>query len=174
MIDASRKNRCDRLAIQPAHLARAANSKGKIDDEATAAIRRGRYLGKETFRDRLLKLLDKATQPGGGSRNRTGEALRDHGKMEAEWIARRSLKSLRLAPATLATFPKSDPRKAALAALLRERTSMGNSWIAARLAMEHPGSVSRMLGACKTDTEIAFIRNALVEELDQSGKDTKM
>jgi putative transposase len=155
--------------------ARAANAKGQIDDEATAAIRRGWYLGKETFRDRLLKLLDMATQPAGGIRNRTGEALRDHGKREAERIVRRSLKSLRLAPATaaLAKFPKSDPRKAALATLLRERTSVGNSWIADRLAMGHPGTVSRMLGACKSDTEIASIRNALAKELDQGGKDVK-
>jgi putative transposase len=80
--------------------ARAANSKGKIDDAATAAIRRGWYLGKETFRDRLLKVLDKATQPAGGNRNRTGEVLRDHGKREAERIVRLALKSLRLASTT--------------------------------------------------------------------------
>ncbi|MEY3896664.1 MAG: hypothetical protein RLZZ214_2184 [Verrucomicrobiota bacterium] len=155
--------------------ARAANAKGKVDDEATAAIRRGWYLGKETFKDRLLKLLDKATQPASGNRNRTGEALRDHGEKEAERIVRRSLKSLRLAPATeaLAKLAKSDCRKAALASLLRERTSVGNGWIAARLAMGHPGSVSRILGACKSDMEIASMRNALAKELDQGGKAAK-
>jgi len=153
--------------------ARAANAEGKIDDEATAAIRRGWYLGKETFKDRLLKFLDKTTLPVGGSRNRTGEAFRDHGENEAERIARRSLKSLRIAPGAeaLAKLAKSDPRKVALAALLRERTSVGNGWIATRLAMGHPGSVSRLLGACKSDPEIANIRNVLVEQLDQGGKE---
>ncbi len=152
--------------------ARAANAKGKIDDEATAAIRRGWYLGKETFKDRLLKLLDKAVQPSGTNRNRTGEALREHGEKEAERIVRRSLKSLQLAPAakSLTQLPKGDPRKAALASLLRERTSVSNGWIAARLAMGHPGSVSRMLGACKTDTEIVSIRNGLAKELEQDGE----
>ena len=156
--------------------ARAANEGGKIDEEATAAIRRGWYLGKETFKDRLLKLLDKAMQPAGGNRNRTGDALRDCGEKEAERIVRRSLKSLRLAPATeaLSKLPKSDRRKAALASLLRERTSVSNGWIAARLAMGHPGSVSRMLGACKSDTEIASIRNALAKELDRSGKEVEV
>jgi putative transposase len=155
--------------------ARAANAKGKIDDEATAAIRRGWYLGKETFRDRLLKLLDQATQPSTGSKNRTGEALREHGEKEAEGIVRRSLKLIGLAPNTeaLAKLPKSDRRKAAVATLLRERTSVSNGWIAARLAMGHPGTVSRMLGACKSDTEVASIKNELVKELDQSGKGAK-
>lgn len=155
--------------------ARAGNEKGKIDDKATAAIRRGWYLGKETFRDRLLKLLDKAKQPVGGIRNQTGEALRDHGEKEAERIVRRSLKSLRIAPATeaLDKLAKSDPRKVALASLLRARTSVGNNWIATRLAMGHPGSVSRLLGACKSDAEIAFIRDALAKELDQGGKESK-
>jgi putative transposase len=155
--------------------ARAANAKGKIDDEATAAIRRGWYLGKETFRDRLLKLLDQATQPSTGSKNQTGEALREHGEKEAEGIVRRSLKLIGLAPNTeaLAKLPKSDRRKAAVATLLRERTSVSNGWIAARLAMGHPGTVSRMLGACKSDTEVASIKNELVKELDQSGKGAK-
>ena len=155
--------------------ARAANRGGTIDDEATAAIRRGWYLGKETFRDRLLKLMDEATQPADGGRNRTGEALREHGEREAERIVRRSLKSLRLAPTMEALFglAKSDRRKAAVASLLRERTSVSNGWIAARLAMGHPGSVSRMLGACKSDAETASIRKALARELDQDEKNDK-
>jgi REP element-mobilizing transposase RayT len=155
--------------------ARAKNAKGKIDDEATAAIRRGWYLGKETFRDRLLKLLDKATPPADGSRNRTGPALRDHGEKEAERIVRRSLKLLRLAPATesLAKLPKSDRRKAAIALLLRERTNVGNGWIAARLAMGHPGSVSRMLGTCKNEVETASIKDTLAIELNHSEKEAE-
>lgn len=155
--------------------ARAANVEGKIDDEATAAIRHGWYLGKETFRDCLLKLVDEAPWPVGGTRKPTGEVLRDHGEKEAERIVRRSLKSMRLTLATeaLAKLPKSDRRKAALASLLRERTSVGNSWIAGRLAMGHPGTVSRLLGTCKSDPETASIRNALAKELDQDGKDAR-
>lgn len=149
--------------------ARAANAKGKIDDEATAAVRHGWYLGKETFRDRLLKLLDQVTQPATGSKNRTGEAFREQGEKEAKRIERRSLKSIGLAPTAeaLAKLPKSDRRKAAVASLLRERTSVSNGWVAARLAMGHPGTVSRMLGAYKSDTEVASIKNELAKELDQ-------
>ncbi len=42
-----------------------------------------------------------------------------------------------------------------------------------KLAMRHPGSVSRMLGTCKCDTEIAFIRNELAKVLDESGKNAQ-
>jgi hypothetical protein len=53
---------------------------------------------------------------------------------------------------------------------VRERTSVNNGWIAARLAMGHPGSVSRILGACKNDAETESVRIALAKEIDQVGK----
>jgi hypothetical protein len=43
--------------------ARAATAGGKIDEGATAAIRRGSYLGKDTSKDSLLKLPDKIKKP---------------------------------------------------------------------------------------------------------------
>ncbi len=124
--------------------ARADNAGGEIDEEAMAAIRRGWYLGKQTFKDRLLELLEKPGQTGGGTRNRTGEALKEHGESEAERIVRHVAKILGL-PSTadaMAKLPKSDERKVVVAALLRGRTSAGKSWITRRLAMGHPGSVS--------------------------------
>ena len=36
--------------------ARATNDGGKIDDEASQAIRRGWYLGKDSFKNKLLKM----------------------------------------------------------------------------------------------------------------------
>ena len=49
--------------------ARAANDRGKIDEEAMRALLRGGYLGKETFKDRLLKLFDPSS---GNEVERTG------------------------------------------------------------------------------------------------------
>ena len=40
--------------------ARATNDDGNIDSVAQESLRRGWYLGEETFRDRLLSLVDKA------------------------------------------------------------------------------------------------------------------
>jgi len=38
-----------------------------------------------------------------------------------------------------------------VATLLRQRTTVGNSWIAERLGMGHPGSVSRLVTAAAKD-----------------------
>jgi hypothetical protein len=45
----------------------------------------------------------------------------------------------------LAQLRKGDERKAILAALLRRRTVVGFEWIATRLRMGHPASVSRLV-----------------------------
>jgi hypothetical protein len=57
-------------------------------------------------------------------------------------------------PSYMPKLPKSDGRKVVLAALLRDRTSVGNSWIAKRLSMGHSGSVSRMIGTCRKSGEL--------------------
>ena len=150
--------------------ARAANAGGKIDEEAMQAIRRGWYLGKDRFKDRLLKLLEKAGRGSGGTRNRTGEALRVHGEAEAERVVRRGAKILGLQTTAdaMAKLPKSDDRKVLLAALLRERTSVGNSWIAGRLYMGHPGSVSRLIGTCRKSRERTAALAKLATAIDEA------
>lgn len=54
----------------------------------------------------------------------------------------------------LAELRKGDERKAMLAAVLRRRTAVATQWIAQRLAMGHPGSVSRQVGIVKSDRKL--------------------
>lgn len=150
--------------------ARAANAEGKIYEEAMQAIRRGWYLGKDSFKDRLLRLLEKTSQGSGGVRNRTGEALREHGEAEAERIVPRGMRILGL-PTTddaVVSLAKGDDRKVVLAMLLRDRTSVGNSWIASRLSRGHSGSVSRMIGACRKSGKQAAVIRKLAKALDEA------
>jgi len=109
------------------------------------AIRRGWYLGKESFKDKLLKLLEKPTLRSGSGSRRAAGAERDHGEKEAMRILREGSLILGLpsAAAALADLRKTDPRKVQLAILLRTHTTVSNAWIAERMAMGHPGSVSR-------------------------------
>ncbi len=65
-------------------------------------------------------------------------------------------------------LPKSDDRKVVLAALLRDRTSVGNSWIAKRLSMGHSGSVSRLIGACRKSAEQGSTIMNLANTLDEA------
>ena len=128
--------------------ARAANENGKIDEQAMEAIRRGWYLGKESFKDKLLRMLAKP-QLRSGARRRAAGAERDHGESEALRLVREGSRHLGLPPdlSSLRALRKTDPRKVQLAILLRTHTSVSNAWIAEHLAMGHPGSVSRSVSA---------------------------
>lgn len=128
--------------------ARAANG-GEIDAEAMKALKRGWYLGEPGFRDRLLGRLERKP----GKRSRAGEPLKQHGEAEAERLVVQALGVLGLpaAAAELAGLRKGDPAKVRVAVLVRNATTASNEWIARRLAMGHPGSVSRLVSACGKD-----------------------
>ena len=139
--------------------ARAANDGGNIDGIAQDALRRGWFLGKDTFRDRLLDLVDQAKgakgiQPTG--RPKTKGLEKDHGEREAERLVREYGPKLNLATsaAELSKLRKGDERKAVLAALIRSRTAVSTEWIATRLKMGHPGSVSRQVGIVKKSRKL--------------------
>lgn len=136
--------------------ARAADDRGNIGQAAQDALRRGWYLGEETFRDRLLALVDKAKRIKPRRRRAAGGPAKDHGEMDAERLVREAGPRLGLPDgiAELAGLRKGDPRKAVLAALLRRRTAIGYDWIAARLQMGHPGSASRQVGRVRTDRKL--------------------
>lgn len=126
---------------------RAANDGGKIDEEAMEALRRGWYLGEEGFKEKLLELLSKA---GGKLRKKgslAGDALRAHGQSEAERVIAALSKELGLpkSPDELMLLKKGDPRKVVCAALVKARTTVSNDWIAQRLAMGHPASMSQLV-----------------------------
>jgi hypothetical protein len=138
--------------------ARAANDRGAIDGEATKALKRGWFLGKESFKDRLLKLLEKpVARTRAGSAARGAGPLRDRGVKEAGRLLSEGARELGL-PLDRREWEglrKSDPRKAKLAVLLRARTTVSNEWIADKLAMGHPGGVSRLVALGRSDRESA-------------------
>ncbi len=127
--------------------ARAAENGGKFTPEATAALRRGWYLGDESFRDSLLVLVEKGNKSLKTSGSHSGKALVAHGEWEAEQLVAAGLRKLELCDekGKLQAAPKGDPRKVALATLLRTHTAMRNEWIAKRLEMGHDRSVSRLI-----------------------------
>lgn len=128
--------------------ARAKEDGGKISDEAQAALRRGWYLGEESFKDKLLTMMEKAKGGKGSSRKAVEGVGRDHGEAEAERLIGviSGILDLPTKLSGLKKLRKSDEKKVLLAALLRRRTAVGVNWIAERLAMGHPGSVSRLIG----------------------------
>jgi hypothetical protein len=110
-----------------------------------------------------MKLMDKLSGKAASGRSRTGEDIRDHGEKEAVRMLQAGLKELGLpgGDSALAKLPKSDERKVLLALILRKKTTVSNYWIASSLAMGHPGSVSRMISAGRSDRRISERFHAL-------------
>ncbi len=130
--------------------ARAEIDGGEIDGVATRELRRGWYLGEPTFADRLRALIGK---DGGGKVVGRDGVGRAHDEAEAENLATQALAFLGLGrgPESLSKLRKGDWRKVLVAVLLRERTSVGNGWLAERLSMGHTAGMSKLIGKFKSD-----------------------
>jgi putative transposase len=142
--------------------ARASNDGGKVDEKAMSALRKGWYLGESSFKDKLLAILERR---GKTVENKVGPAFRAHGEREALRLLKAGWRKLGL-PAEAAALKKSDRRKVILAMAIRERTSIDNRWIAERLAMGHPTSVSRLVSAGRKDKETVAGKNDLLQRID--------
>lgn len=145
--------------------ARAANDGGCIDQTAQDALRRGWYLGEETFRDRLLDLVDKVKGIKVRKRDKAECVGKDYWEKDAERLIRECASELGLptAASELSRLKKGDGRKAMLAALLRRRSIVSFEWIAIRLHMGHPASVSRLVCSVKQNLK----QKKRVDELDK-------
>jgi hypothetical protein len=135
---------------------RAKESKGKLSSEAMKALRRGWYLGDESFRDRLLALVEESSKTLRRKGSHNAKELLDHSEAEAKRLLKLGLVTLGLPndPQGLQTLKKGDDRKVALAILIRKQTNVTNQWVTEHLKMGHSGSVSRLIRHGKTDPKI--------------------
>ena len=138
--------------------ARAKDPKSAINDAALGELRRGWVLGEKGFVETVLaalggqQLADKKEKGSVG-----GEAVKAHDEAEAERIAKVSLALLGLPDEVekLAGRGKWLEEKAVIAAVIRQRTGVGNRWIARRLAMGQESSVVRAVRRAKENaTEV--------------------
>ena len=67
--------------------ARAREDGGKISEKAESALRKGWYLGEESFKDKLLAMIENV-RDGRNLGNVTGGATKDHGEAEAGRLVR--------------------------------------------------------------------------------------
>jgi REP-associated tyrosine transposase len=118
------------------------------ENETLAELRRGWCLGGVGFRERMLRLLDIAGAKLTQGREVDASVRRSHGEDEAGRILQRGLEFFDLTPGALETLKKGDPRKTAIATVIRERTVASNAWIARELRLGHVSRVSR----CWRDT----------------------
>jgi REP element-mobilizing transposase RayT len=109
------------------------------------AIRRGWYLGNESFLEKLEGGLARAIA--GRRRESHQRAARERqDTAAAERLLRAGLKTLGLTEAQLAKLAKGAPEKVALAWWLRGRTTVTLRWVGERLGMGHYTRVTQAVG----------------------------
>jgi REP element-mobilizing transposase RayT len=111
------------------------------------ALRRGWYLGTESFRDKLAGYLERLAK-GRRRQSHSGPARVAHDEKAAETALDQALKALGLNAKRLAPLPKGAPEKTVLAWWLRRRSTVSLRWVSERLEMGHytrvTQAVSRM------------------------------
>ncbi len=109
------------------------------------AIRRGWRLGGDAFRKRVEMLL-KGVLEGHRAGSYVGPGVREYHQHSAEELLAAGLKAVGLAPDQLPLLRKTDPRKQAVAWLLRKHTTVRNAWLSEALSMGHEVNVSQSVG----------------------------
>jgi hypothetical protein len=116
-------------------------------DEKWRDLRRGWYVGGESFFDQLKDKLG-AIVAGKKRESHSGGARRAHGETTAETLLAKGLAELGLNESDMEDLPKGAPEKTVLAWWLRARTAVSLRWIGEKLAMGHytrvTQAVSRM------------------------------
>ena len=119
-------------------------------DARCSHLRRGWYWGTQAFAEGLLERLGNAVAVLKGRAYRSAPERRSHDRSGAERIRCEGITAAGLAGEKLQPLPGSDARKVALAALLWERTTMSQAWIAEHLAMGSAANVSQQIRRWKT------------------------
>jgi len=113
-------------------------------DEQWKALRRGWYVGSESFAERLKEALQSAVQ-GRRRESQSGPARLAHDQAAAEQGLEKAIKVLGLGKESLKALPKGSPEKLVLAWWLRENTTVTIRWVSERLAMGHYTRVTQAI-----------------------------
>jgi REP element-mobilizing transposase RayT len=135
---------------------RAKDREGTLSDESLKALRRGWYLGEESFGDKVLAMLKPEVAERRRKGSLRGEAARAHDVAEAERLAKAGLAwmGLPVKAKDLVGRGRWLDEKAVLASLIRRRTGVRNAWVADRLGMGTEGNVTRALRRAREEKSL--------------------
>ncbi len=124
---------------------------GELDKE-WRALRRGWYMGDQTFRDRLEDLADKAVRgKRRSSYDRTG-LMRHDDRMAEQWL-QKTLIALSTDAESIRALRSSDPLKQAVVWFLRSRSLVTAAWMEDHVGVGHASNVSRAVSAFRNPTD---------------------
>ena len=117
-----------------------ARRREETDEESLKSLRRGWFLGSEEFKRELMERLE-----GRLGEHHSGALRLETAEAKAERIIGEELRRLRWAEPDLTGRPKSDPGKLAIAARLRNETTLSIKAIAARVKLGSSKSANAKL-----------------------------
>ena len=136
-------------------------AKGGEEEPELAALRNGWCLGGESFRERMLGLLDGTGKKLSQRREIDATVRHSHDEGEARRLLALGLEHFGLAAGDLGQLPKGDFRKLTIARAIRARTMVPNGWIARELRLGHPSRLNHIARA--KEPQIAMETERLLE-----------
>ena len=128
-----------RALVESRMLGEATELPDAIRESVEKQLKRGWYIGGESFRDQLVEMID------GSSDNLRGQQRRAHDEREAEHLLQLALNLLGLTEAELVDMKSNRSEKQAIAWLLKKRTTVTIVWLATRLSMGHRTNASKAI-----------------------------
>ena len=122
---------------------RAVSELSNEPSSAREELRRGWCIGGESFRERMLRLLENAGERMRGKSPVDGAIRQSYGEDAARRILACGLELFGMEREELPQLKKGDQRKLAMGAMIRKRTAVDNAWIARELHLGHVSRVSR-------------------------------
>jgi REP element-mobilizing transposase RayT len=105
-------------------------------------LRGGWCLGGESFQQEILERVGQWMKPKRRD-SFNGDAFRRHDAREAERLVQSALRQLKWTEKRLKATARSAPEKEVIAAAVRKRCLVDRAWLAQRLEMGHPSSITR-------------------------------
>lgn len=120
------------------------------DDNEDVDLRRGWYIGDESFRNQLLHHVQERLH-GHQRDSYTGSAVREYEEDKAQKLLNRGLDAIHASLADVQAWKTTDTRKQALTWLIRAFTNVPTTWITQQLHMGHRSNISRAMLRFQTD-----------------------
>ena len=137
--------RLDRLAAVEANENCGVPTPPPEADGRASHLRRGWYWGSHAFAQKLLELGEVVLKKKRHRNYRASPESRAHGEAEALRLLKEGLDAAGIAPRDLQALKGSDPRKVAIARVIRNRTIVNLDWLSERLSMRSATNVSQQI-----------------------------
>lgn len=125
------------------------------EDKRYSDLRHGWYWGSQAFRERLLSLCHHRLDQPKTHSSLQGLESKHQGEIKARQLLAEGLRAAALTTEALPGLRGSDPRKVAIARVLRANSTASLQWICDHLAMKSAANVSQQIRRAKDEEKLA-------------------